>query len=102
MMRIRGLGVTAPYVGLLIVRLLFVLLLPLMPETLPVRPLHDDASESISSPSDEGDVKRRLSRLASWRRRLHSSTLFASSYRPRLTGDGVTSSLSSPLLMRFL
>ncbi|KAG0666612.1 hypothetical protein C6P46_004278 [Rhodotorula mucilaginosa] len=57
MMRIRGLGVTAPYVGLLIVRLLFVLLLPLMPETLPVRPLHDDASESVNSSSDEADVK---------------------------------------------
>ncbi|KWU46442.1 MFS general substrate transporter [Rhodotorula sp. JG-1b] len=57
MMRIRGLGVTAPYVGLLIVRLLFVLLLPLMPETLPVRPLHDDASETINSSSDDGDVK---------------------------------------------
>ena len=56
-MRIRGLGVTAPYVGLLIVRLLFVLLLPLMPETLPVRPLHDDASETINSSSDDGDVK---------------------------------------------
>lgn len=57
MMRIRGLGVTAPYVGLFIVRLLFVLLLPLMPETLPVRPLHDDASETINSSSDDGDVK---------------------------------------------
>ncbi|GAA5866933.1 hypothetical protein JCM3774_004608 [Rhodotorula dairenensis] len=57
MMRIRGLGVTAPYVGLLVARLLFILLLPLMPETLPARTSPNDTCGDMRSPSDEVESK---------------------------------------------
>lgn len=57
MMQIRGLGVTAPYMGLLIARLLFVLLLPLMPETLPARSSADLDCEDTRSSSEEADAK---------------------------------------------